>query len=139
MSDEEIDRIIKYRISPINVSVHTTNPELRIKMLRNKNAGKIMTILKKFKEAGLKVNCQIVLVKDVNDGLELERTLNDLSSLYPSICSVAVVPVGLTKYRENLPKIEPFNKESAAIVLNQIIRKQNELLKKNWHKICFCL
>lgn len=130
MSDEEIDRIIKYRISPINVSVHTTNPELRIKMLRNKNAGKIMTILKKFKEAGLKVNCQIVLVKDVNDGLELERTLNDLSSLYPSICSVAVVPVGLTKYRENLPKIEPFNKESAAIVLNQIIRKQNELLKK---------
>ena len=130
MSDEEIERIIKYRISPINVSVHTTNPDLRIRMLKNKNAGKIMTILKRFKEAGLKVNCQIVLIKNVNDGIELERTLNDLSSLYPSVSSVAVVPVGLTKYREDLPKIDPFNKESASKVLNQIIRKQNELLKK---------
>lgn len=130
MSDEDIDRIIQYRISPVNISVHTTNPELRKSMLNNKNAGKIMPILERFKEAGLEVNCQIVLVKGVNDGIELERTLNDLSSLYPSIRSVAVVPVGLTKYRENLHKIEPFDRESSLQVLNQIIEKQNELLKK---------
>lgn len=130
MSDEEIDRIIKYRISPINISVHTTNPELRIKMLNNKNAGKLLSILRRFKEADLKVNCQIVLVKGVNDGSELERTINDLSSLYPSVESVAVVPVGLTKYRENLHKIEPFDKESSMEVLDYILNKQNELLYK---------
>lgn len=130
MSDSDIDRIIRYRISPINVSVHTTNPELRIKMLNNKNAGKLMSILKRFREAGLKVNCQIVLVKGVNDGLELERTLNDLYSLYPSIYSVAVVPVGLTKYRENLYEIKPYDRDSSAKVLDHIIKKQKEFLNK---------
>jgi len=130
MSDEEIDRIIRYRISPINVSVHTTNPELRVKMLNNKNAGKLLSILKRFKEADLKVNCQIVLVKGINDGLELERTINDLSGLYPSVESVAVVPVGLTRYRENLYKIDPFDKESSKEVLDYILNKQKELMDK---------
>ncbi|MFS8540590.1 MAG: radical SAM protein, partial [Tissierellales bacterium] len=106
MRDEEIDRIIKYRLSPINISVHTTNPELRVRMLNNKNAGKILSILERFKDAGIKVNCQIVLVPNVNDGEELNRTLEDLSRLYPSVESIAVVPVGLTKYRDNLPKLE---------------------------------
>jgi len=137
MSDEEIDRIIKYRISPINVSVHTTNPELRIKMLNNKNAGKLLSILRRFKEADLKVNCQIVLVKGVNDGMELERTINDLSSLYPSVESVAVVPVGLTKYRDNLHVIEPFDRESSMEVLDYILNKQNELLDKLGTRFAF--
>src|SRR5690606_12469418 len=113
LSDEEIQRIIDYRLSNINVSVHTTNPELRVKMLNNKNAGKIFSILQKFKEADIRVNCQIVLVPQVNDGKDLVRTLKDLSSLYPSVESVAVVPVGLTRFRDNLHKIIPFNKESA--------------------------
>ena len=78
MSDEEIDRIIKYRLSPINVSVHTTNPDLRVKMLKNKNAGKVYEILKKFHQANLEINCQIVLVPSVNDGVELENTIEDL-------------------------------------------------------------
>lgn len=129
MSDEEIERIIAYRISPINVSVHTTNPELRIKMLNNKNAGKIFHILKKFKEAGLEINCQIVLVPNINDGKELERTLMDLSSLYPSVKSVAIVPVGLTKYREGLPNIRVFSKLESRNFLKFIINKQKYFLK----------
>src|SRR5699024_10753193 len=90
MSDDEIHRIIKYRLSPINVSVHTTNNQLRAKMLNNINAGKIYDILKKFHEANLEVNCQIVLVPNVNDGDELKRTLEDLLKLYPSIQSLAI-------------------------------------------------
>ncbi len=130
MSDDDIDRIIKYRLSPINISVHTTNPELRIKMLNNKNAGKIYNILKRFKDAGIRVNCQIVLVPNVNDGEELDRTLMDLSSLYPSVGSVAVVPVGLTRYRENLPKIEPFNEKTSKEVLLFLLNKQKIFMEK---------
>lgn len=130
MSDDEIQRIIKYRISPINVSVHTTNPELRIRMLNNKNAGKIYDILKKFKDANLEVNCQIVLVPGINDGDELDRTLNDLVELYPTIKSVAAVPIGLTKYREKLPKLEPYDKESSNILLNYINKKHIEFINK---------
>ena len=118
MSDREIDRIIEYRLSPINVSVHTTNPDLRIKMLNNKNAGKIYDIIKRFHEARLDINCQVVLVPGVNDGLELKRTLSDLSKLYPSVESVAIVPVGITKYRKKLAKIDSYDMESAIEVLD---------------------
>lgn len=130
LRDDEIQRIIDYRLSPINVSVHTTNPELRIKMLNNKNAGKIYSILKKFSQAKIEVHCQIVLVPGVNDGVELDRTLGDLSKLYPSVNSVAVVPVGITKYREGLPKLEPFNEVSSLEFLKYIRNKQEEYLKK---------
>ncbi|WP_353097369.1 DUF512 domain-containing protein [Tissierella praeacuta] len=130
MSDEEIDRIIRYRLGPINVSVHTTNPELRRKMLNNKNAGRIYEILKRFKEAKLEINCQIVLVPGVNDGLELDRTLSDLSKLYPSVESVAVVPIGITKYREKLQKVEPYNRESSYELLKFILDKQNYFLRE---------
>jgi putative radical SAM enzyme (TIGR03279 family) len=128
MSDEEIDRIIKYRLSPINVSVHTTNPELRIKMLKNKNAGKVYEILKRFHKANLEVNCQVVLVPGVNDGSELENTIKDLAALSSSVKSVAVVPVGITKYRQNLEKVEPFNKESANKVIDCINLMQEKYL-----------
>lgn len=130
MEDEEIQRIIDYRLSPINVSVHTTNPELRIKMLNNKNAGKIYDILKRFRDVNLEVNCQIVLVPGVNDGDELNRTLSDLTKLYPTVESVAVVPVGITKYREKLQKVEPFTKEKANELLNFIDESQKRFFNE---------
>lgn len=120
MSDDEIDRIIKYRLSPINVSVHTTNSQLRIKMLNNKNAGKVYDILKKFHEANLEVNCQIVLVPNVNDGKELNRTIEDLLKLYPTIESLAIVPVGVTKYRQGLVEVDAYDEKSSIELLNQI-------------------
>lgn len=129
MNDDDIDRIINYRLSPINVSVHTTNPELRIKMLKNKNAGKVYEILKKFHNAKLEINCQIVLVPNVNDKTELENTIADLSNLYPSIASVAVVPVGITKYRSNLEKLDIFDKELSKDLIKQIKAMQEKYLK----------
>ncbi|OAA94335.1 DUF512 domain-containing protein [Clostridium coskatii] len=114
MNDEEIDRIIKYRISPINVSVHTTNPDLRIKMINNKFAGNIYTLLKRLTQNGIKINCQIVLCPGINDGAEFKRTVEDLYRLYPGVTNVAVVPVGITKYRQNLFKLSRYNKNSAS-------------------------
>lgn len=131
MTEEEIDKIIRYRISPINVSVHTTNPILRVEMLKNKKAGRILEFLRRFSDAGIFMNCQIVLVKNVNDGMELDRTINDLAELYPQVESVAVVPVGLTKYREGLPKLEAFDAFSSKIVVEQISNMQ----KKYYHDI----
>ncbi|OLS01684.1 DUF512 domain-containing protein [Tissierella creatinophila] len=128
MTDDEIDRIIEYRLSPINVSVHTTNPDLRVKMLKNKNAGKVYSILKRFHKANLEVNCQIVLVPEVNDGEELDRTLRDLSKLYPSVSSVAVVPIGITKYRENLEKVKSFDANMSSNLLKYFSEIQNKFL-----------
>lgn len=130
LSNEEIDRIVQYRLSPINISVHTTNPELRIKMLNNKNAGKLFDILKKFSAANIQMNCQIVLVPGINDGKELDRTLDDLSDLYPSINSVAVVPVGITKYREGLHHIEPFDSNKSYELIEQLREKQEQFFQK---------
>ncbi len=130
MSQDDIDRIIQYRLSPINVSVHTTNPELRIKMLKNKKAGKIYEILKSFHKANLEMNCQIVLVPGVNDGDELRKTIEDLSKLYPSINSVAVVPVGVTKYRESLAKLETYDEEKAKVLIADINKMQDEYMNK---------
>lgn len=137
MSDDEIDRIIKYRLSPINVSVHTTNPELRVKMLKNKNAGKVYEILKRFHEAKLEVNCQIVLVPGVNDGEELQRTIEDLVALYPTVESVAVVPIGITRYRESLEKVRPFNKEESIGLINFMNKIQEEFLNRIGSRFVF--
>lgn len=120
LSDEDIDRIIRLRISPLNVSVHTTNPELRVRMMANPRASKINENLAKIYAAGLNMRCQIVLCKGVNDGKELDRTLSDLKKFYPSVSSVSIVPVGLTKYRDGLYPLEPFEKEDAAKVIDQI-------------------
>jgi len=130
MSQDDIDRIIKYRLSPINVSVHTTNPELRIKMLKNKKAGMIYEILKSFHKANLEMNCQIVLVPGVNDGDELKKTISDLSALYPSINSVAVVPVGITKYRDGLFQLDIYNKDKAIKVIKDVNEMQNMYKEK---------
>lgn len=120
IGDDEIDRIIKMHISPINISVHTTNPELRCKMMNNRFAGEKLKYLKRLSDAGIKINAQLVLCPTLNDGKELERSLNDLAELYPSIESVAAVPVGLTKFREGLYPLRPFTKEEAAAVIDTI-------------------
>lgn len=120
LTDEELDRIISLRVSPLNISVHTTNPELRVKMMANPKAAEIWDNLQKLAAAGINMRCQIVLCKGLNDGEELDRTMRDLKSLYPAISSVSVVPVGLTKYREGLYPLEPFEKEDCQAVLKQI-------------------
>lgn len=137
MSDEEIDRIISYRLSPINVSVHTTNPELRVEMLKNKNAGKVYETLKKFHEAKLEVNCQIVVVPGINDGEELNRTIMDLSKLYPTVESVAVVPVGVTKYREKLENLKIYDKILSQELLENINKMQENFLKNKGTRFVF--
>ncbi len=121
ISEHEVERIIKMHISPINISVHTTNPELRVKMMNNKNAGKALDIMKRFNEAGIKINCQLVLCPSLNDGKELERSLTDLLELSMVEC-IAAVPVGLTRYRENLAKLTPYNKQTAGETLDIIDR-----------------
>lgn len=128
MKENDIQRIIDYKLSPINVSVHTTNPELRIRMLRNKKAGMIFETLKRFHEAGLEMNCQIVLVPGVNDDAELKSTIYDLSSLYPSVNSVAVVPVGITKYRDGLDSLGIYDLASASTLIEQIEEMQHVYL-----------
>lgn len=119
LSDSDVDRIIKMKL-PMNISVHTTNPELRAQMTCNPNAGKCLQYLYKMAGAGIELNTQIVLVPDFNDGKELERTLNDLCNLFPAVKSIAIVPVGLTKFRENLPKLKTFDKQSATEALKTI-------------------
>lgn len=129
MSDEDIERIIFYKLSPINISVHTTNKELRCKMLQNRFAGDALDKLNKLYEAGITMNGQIVLCKGVNDGEELERSIHDLAAYLPHMQSVSVVPVGMTKYREGLVQLEKFNKEDALHVLDIIHRWQGILFK----------
>ncbi len=127
MSDNDIDRIIRYRMSPIYISFQTTNPELRCKMLGNRFAGESLKKADRLYEAGIEMNGQIVLCKGVNDGRELERTISDLSAYAPLLRSVSVVPVGLTKYREKLFKLEPFEKEDALCVIALIEKWQQKI------------
>ncbi|MDV4151234.1 DUF512 domain-containing protein [Clostridium sp. AL.422] len=126
MKDEDIDRIIRYKISPINISVHTTNPDLRIKMLKNRFAGAILERLKKLRDAEIQMHAQVVCIPNINNGEELRKTVSDLYELYPYVKNVAVVPVGVTKFRENLPKLDTFTEESAK---NEIMMIQ-DLQKK---------
>ena len=130
MKDEDIDRIIKYRISPINVSVHTTNPELRVKMLKNRFAGDILNRLKKLCDAGIEIHTQIVCIPEVNNGEELKKTILDLYELYPSIRNVAVVPIGITKFREGLPQVKTFDKQSSRDEIEMVRELQNRFMKE---------
>ena len=129
MKEEDIQRIIKYHISPINISVHTTNPELRVKMLSNRFAGNVFERMKQLSEAGIQMNAQIVCVPDVNDKDELKRTINDLYELYPYVNNVAVVPIGITKYREGLAKVKTFNKETSKETIEMV-----NVLQKRFYK-----
>ena len=130
MRDKDIERVIRYHLSPINISVHATNPELRCKMLHNRFAGKIMETLNRLRDADIEMNGQIVLCKGVNDGAELERSIRDLAGLYPQMQSMSVVPVGLSKYREGLYPLEPLTKEDAENALDIIGRFQNEMYER---------
>ncbi len=136
LSQEDIDRIIKMRLN-INVSVHTTNPELRCKMMNNRFAGEKLKYIKQMSDAGLKMNCQIVLCPELNDREELDRTLNDLGELMPNIQSVAIVPVGLSKYRENLYPLKPFDMESASDTIDRIEKFQKKMLEKYETRVAF--
>lgn len=130
LSDEEIDRLIKMRVSPINVSVHATDPDLRCMMLNNRFAGKCYDIMKKFAENEICMNCQIVLCPEINDGENLRKTLDDLGALYPYVNSISVVPVGLTRYREGLYPIKPFTAETSRETVEFVEAIQAEFLKK---------
>lgn len=129
LSEREIDRIIKMHISPINISVHTTNPELRVRMMGNKNAGKALEVIPKLNAAGIKMNCQLVLCPGYNDGEELERSLNDLIS-FENVECIAAVPVGLSKHRENLVKLEPFDRQTAAKTIDIIDKYGDKTIEK---------
>lgn len=130
MSEEEIERIIRYRISPINISVHTTDPELRVKMLCNKNAGRLYEIMERFSEASIEMNCQIVAVPGINDGENLDRTLGDLSKLYPNVKSVAIVPIGVTKYREGLYPVKIYDRKMAGDMVARVEMLQSKYLSE---------
>lgn len=127
MSDHDIDRIIRYHLSPINISFQTMNPELRCKMLNNRFAGEALKKVDKLYEAGITMNGQIVLCKGVNDGEELEYSIREMAKYLPHLESVSVVPVGLSKYREGLYPLEPFTKEDACKVIDKIESWQKKL------------
>ena len=131
MRDKDIERVIRYHLSPINISVHATNPELRCKMLHNRFAGDILEKIGRLYEAGIRMNSQVVLCKGLNDGEELDRTIFDLGKFLPYMESLSVVPVGLTKYREGLAPLELFEKEDAGKVLKQI-HKWQDYFRENY-------
>lgn len=130
MSDHDVERIVKYHLEPINISFHTTNPELRCRMLHNRFAGEALKKVDRLYEGGILMNGQIVLCKGINDGEELERSIRDLSKYLPLLQSVSVVPVGLTKYREGLFPLLPFTKEDAKEVLDIIEKWQQQFYEE---------
>lgn len=130
MKDEDVERILRYHIPRINISVHTTNPELRQKMLHNKNAGKVLDYLQRFADGGLNMNGQIVLCPGFNDGVELDRTIGDLGKFSHCMESLSVVPVGLSDHRNGLAQLQRFDKTSAAAVIAQVENWQEKFLKK---------
>ena len=127
MSDHDIDRIIRYHLGPINISFQTTNPELRCKMLNNRFAGDVFPKIRRLADAGIEMNGQIVLCRGVNDKEELERSIRDMATYLPSLRSVSVVPVGLSKYRDGLYPLEPFDAVSAAEVIDTIEAWQKKI------------
>jgi putative radical SAM enzyme (TIGR03279 family) len=137
VSERDIDRILERRISPLYISVHTTNPELRKKMMRNSRADKILELIDRFCRAGIHIHCQIVLCRGWNDGYELDRTISDLWKLRDGVRSVAVVPVGLTGYRQGLEPLVPYNQETALEVVEQIERWQRKFKKEENRNFVF--
>ena len=138
LSKREIERIIALHISPINVSVHTTNPALRCKMLQNPRAGESIETMRRFAAAGIVMNCQIVSCPGLNDGEELLRSMRDLEEMYPGVHSVSIVPVGLTRFREGLYPLTPYTKELAAETIDMVTAFGDECLKRHGTRIFFC-
>lgn len=138
LSQRELQRIIDLRISPINVSVHTTDPELRARMLCHKRAGDSIAVMRRFAQAGITMNCQIVACPGINDGPALERTLGDLAEMAPAVSSVAIVPVGLTKYREGLYHLEPYTSEQAGAVIDLVEAFGRRQMEKSGSTFAWC-
>ncbi len=138
LSDREIQRICDLHISPINVSVHSTNPELRVKMLRNRFAGRCIDIMRRFAAAGIIMNCQIVCCPGLNDGGELERTMRELAEMYPAVHSVSIVPVGLTKFREGLYELKSFTPEHAGETIDLVTAFGDKCIEKFGTRLFFC-
>lgn len=137
MKDEDIERIIRYKLGPVNISVQTMNPELRCKMLNNRFAGQALDKIRTLYENGIAMNSQVVLCKNWNDKEELDRTIEELSEMMPYMQSLSVVPLGKTKYRDGLTELESFTKEDAVEVLEQIHSWQNKFLQKHGTRFVF--
>ena len=137
MKDEDLDRIIFYHLSPINISVHATDTEVRKFMLKNPKSVKIMEQIEKLANANIKMNFQIVLCKDINDKEILDKSIEDLSKYINLGCSMAIVPLGVTKYRDNLPQIESFTKEDSINIIKQVEAWQQKLYDKYGTKFVF--
>ena len=137
LSEREAERIIKMHISPINISVHTTNPQLRVRMLANKRGGEVLKYLPRLVEGGIAVNCQLVLCRGINDGEELRRTLGDLLELTPMVQSIAAVPCGVTDYRQNLFKQTPYDAETSAAVIDIMEEFGDECKRRHGKRIIY--
>ena len=138
LSQREIQRICDLRISPINISVHTTDPALREEMLKNRRAGEVLDIMSRLARRNITMNCQIVSCPGINDGAALDRTLTDLARLYPAVNSISVVPVGVTKYREGLYPLRPYTQEEAGAVLSQVERFAAEHRERTGTRLVWC-
>lgn len=137
LEKKDIERIINMHISPVNVSVHTTNPELRIKMMKNPRSGEVLSYLKMLADGGIKLRGQIVLCRGINDGAELDRSMSDLEKLYPAMDSVSIVPAGITAYRRGLYPLEPFSPEECADVISQITAFSDGCLERHGERIFY--
>lgn len=138
LGEEDIQRIITMHISPVNVSVHTTNPQLRVQMMKNKHAGQVLSYLPRLAEAGIALCTQIVLCKGLNDGAELDRSMHDLKALFPALRSCAIVPVGLTKHREGLYPLELFTPEECAEVIRRVDAFGDRCLQEHGSRLFYC-
>lgn len=138
MKDEDLQRIVQMHITPVNVSVHTTNGDLRIKMMKNRFAGEILRQMKILAQGGVQMNCQVVLCKGLNDGAELQRTMKDLEALYPSVESISVVPAGMTCHRKGLYPLEPFSSEECREIISQVEQFAAECRKKHGVGLVYC-
>ena len=138
LTDADIDRIIKMHISPVNISVHTTNPTLRVEMMKNKRSGEVLSYLDRLAEAGISLCTQVVLCRGINDGEELMRTMKDLAELYPALVSCSVVPAGLTKFREKLYPLSPFDKKECADVIDMVEAFAAECFEKHGSRLFYC-
>lgn len=138
LSEEDVQRVLRMHISPINISVQTTNPELRIKMLQNPKAGESLKLLPRFAEGGISMNCQLVICEGMNDGDELRRSLHDLEALYPAVTSISVVPFGMTQHREGLYPLQPTTKQGAAEMLDIVEEFAEKCLEKHGTRLAWC-
>lgn len=138
LTEHDVLRLIEMHISPVNVSVHTMNPALRVEMMKNKHAGECLSILNRLAEAGIQLNTQLVLCPGINDGKELEYSLAQLEKLRPAIQSIAAVPVGLTKFREGLPTLKAYTKEAAREVISIVDSFGDRCKKKYGTRLAYC-